>query len=108
MLEMFVSVLPIHENNNNDALNKLLGGQDAGRLLYAIQHDLFNNLLKSEKWDELDLYFSFLKDAISYCRDETELFPEVIEDDLVKAFENRQTVIEHELKKREKKNEPAN
>ena len=107
MLELFVTILPIHDKDKTNILSTLLNGEDAGKLLYAIQYDMFNGLLKNGQWIELDAYFDFIIQAIAYCRDETKLLPDV-DEELIAHFENRKVVIQHEIDKYLKKHEQPN
>ena len=102
MFEMFVSILPVHSDQEKLQGAKYFAGIDPEKVLDALQHDLFSQLYFDKKFDTMESYLMFLREGINYVLGDTKLMPEM-NTDALKYFENRLYVIQKDLEKLEKK-----
>lgn len=103
-LEMLVTILPIHDQDDLDNLSSMFKGIEWGKAAYAMGADIWQAILRGgdDAVDTLDQYLECIKEIIAYMQGLRPDLPAVIRDDpeLAQAFVNRRKVIEIALNKK--------
>jgi len=101
-IEMFITVLPIHEPDDVERLTSTFApGVEWGKAAYAMGADIWQAILRN-KMDGLETlhdYLEFFRQCIDYMQNKRDGLPDVIanDPDLAQAMVNRRVVIAHAL-----------